>query len=259
MASNDSARGRWIQPVSMRLTQERLSPASVDSARVVIPAASRARRNRRPTAEGTMLDMSSALSRPSRLGKAKTLPTCTGAHAATILPVPDVDEADPVIVGLRYILRVRDMNESELSLKAGRARAHVSNILKGAQGTNLTTEVARSFAWAGQVSLSWFQTGAGSPDGPDVPHRPPGKKKTQRRSARYPSLVEALAQELHRGIAQAAIAEVQKMRPKCDPGREFWTEQLRSAQSRWLQGVLGPRMKSDPAPENTETRRRTRA
>lgn len=83
-----------------------------------------------------------------------------------------VDDSHPVVMSLRWILKNRRLSGRALSMAAGLSPNHVGQILGGWQKPSIATETATRLAAAGRVSLSWFLTQQGAPDGQDIPALP---------------------------------------------------------------------------------------
>lgn len=120
-----------------------------------------------------------------------------------------VDENDPVIRALRALVK-KVGSESALSLKAGLARAHVSLILSGGQGTDLARSTIQKLAKAGGVPVEFF--GASAPE------------RFAEVDDRYSTRPQAVIILRGKGYPEWALEAlgVEAYKSPSDPGLEHW-------------------------------------
>ncbi len=162
-------------------------------------------------------------------------------------PKKKVDENDPVIRGLRWILENRRQpdgkrwTQSDLSVAAGQAKSHVGVILTGHQSTDIGIDTLRRYARAGDVWSEWFRTGTGEPgafegDEPRAQAQaaPSVAVQTRNYDDPYESRAQLIALISGTAVPAGVIKALQQESFKSssgevsnqDPGPAYWRERL---------------------------------
>lgn len=124
------------------------------------------------------------------------------------------------MAGLRWILANRPGLASmrALSRAAGRAPSHVEHILSGRSSADISLDLARDLARAGNVRLAWLLTGEGEREPFSEIEQPPSPED------RYPSRRAGLQAALALGIPEVVIAEMLRHAPPEDLGAQGWLQ-----------------------------------
>jgi len=185
---------------------------------------------------------------PRRLVKSdvnKIAQRCASMLAMTKRKKFAVDESHSVVRAIRWILANRTddeghpLNESTLATKAKLARGHITNILNGEQGADITKNTAIKIGRAFDVRWQWILGGTL----PIEPFTDEDQSRVVEYDDPYPDRLPTIAMVRRKYAKKPKIAEAivdmlkAERHHEGDPGLEHWEKRMQKYERMALRNV----------------------